>query len=288
MLNTPIKPMLLQPATEIPKSNKYIHQLKLDGHRALFHYDRGNIKIFTRHLNEVTYKYIELQGIKLPVTTCILDGEMICFDGKENPPKPCFDSLMVRFQMSNQEKIKEIKDLLPVHFSSFDILYLNGESLINKPLSERLDTLSTIVENTPFISTCPTYSDGDELYNRVEDLGLEGVVSKNLSRPYTLDSRPQDVFLKIKNYQYDSVKIGAIRKKKFGWLMLDQDNQYKGILEFVPPKERKAFYEISKQLITNEDENYFYLDPLIKCEVKFQCLSKKGLMRSASFQKFII
>ncbi|MGG2091556.1 hypothetical protein AB1283_02270 [Bacillus sp. S13(2024)] len=50
--------------------------------------------------------------------------------------------------MSNQEKIKEIKDLLPVHFSSFDILYLNGESLINKPLSERLDTLNTIVENT--------------------------------------------------------------------------------------------------------------------------------------------
>ncbi|MGM0878916.1 MAG: DNA polymerase LigD [Bacillota bacterium] len=287
MLNTPIKPMLLQPSTEIPKSNKYIHQLKLDGHRALLHYDNDSIKLFTRHLNEVTYKYPELQGIKLPVSNCILDGELICFDGEENPPKPCFDSLMVRFQTSNQSKVNQLKDKLPVHYSAFDILYLNDMPQINFPLEDRLNTLDSIVTNDPYISTCPTYTDGEILFKRVKDLGLEGVVSKHLSERYFLDSRPHDVFIKIKNYQYEIINIKAIRKKKFGWVMV-KDNEYKGILEFVPPIERKAFYEISKQLIINEDEKYIYLDPLIQCKVKYQCLSKNGLMRSASLEKFIV
>lgn len=287
MLNTPIKPMLLQPAKEIPNSNHYIHQLKLDGHRAIFHYDRGTIKIFTRQLNEVTYKYPELQTIKLPVTNCILDGELICFDIEENPSKPCFDSLMVRFQTSNKSKIMELRDKLPVHFSAFDILYLNDVPQINYPLKDRLNTLDSIVTNNPYISTCPTYTDGEILFKRVKDLGLEGVVSKHLSKRYFLNSRPHDVFTKIKNYQYEFVNIKAIRKKKFGWVMI-KDNEYKGILEFVPPMERKAFYGISKQLIINEDESYIYLDPLIQCKVKYQCLSKNGLMRSASLEKFIV
>lgn len=70
--------------------------------------------------------------------------------------------------------------------------------------------------------------------------------------------------------------------------MLDQDDQYKGVLEFVPPNERKAFYHISKQLIVGEDKDYIHLDPLIQCEVKYQCLSNNGFMRSASFQRFIV
>lgn len=94
-----------------------------------------------------------------------------------------------------------------------------------------------------------------------------------------MDSRPNNVIFKTKNYQYSTVSISGIRKEKFGWLM-KEDNKYRGILEFVPPDERKAFYHISKQLIIDEDKDFIYLDPLIKCEVKYQCLSKNGYMRS--------
>jgi DNA ligase-1 len=69
--------------------------------------------------------------------------------------------------------------------------------------------------------------------------------------------------------------------------MMLQEGKYRGILEFVPPDERKAFYQVSKQLIQSENKNYIYLDTRIQCRVKFQCLSKKGLMRSASFVEFI-
>lgn len=276
MLNTPIKPMLLQPSTDIPTGKMYLHQLKLDGHRALLHYDRGNLKIFTRHFNEVGYKYPELKNIKLPVENCILDGEIVCFDSEEDPPKPCFDNLMIRFQTSNPLKINKLMDELPVHFACFDILFLNDVPQINYNLEKRLNTLESIVTNDPYISTCPSYPDGKVLFEKVKELGLEGIVSKHVHRKYYVDSRPKDVFLKVKNYQYEILNLKAIRKKKFGWVMM-KDNEYKGIVEFVPPMERKALKQIYKQLIVGEDENYIYLDPIIKCKVKYQCLSKKAI-----------
>lgn len=286
MLNTPIKPMLLQPSTNIPKGEDYIHQIKLDGHRTLLHYDRGKISVYTRHLNNVSSKYPELQHIKLPVDTCILDGELICFDQESDPPKPCFDSLTTRFQMSKEEKIKILTNKLPVSFSAFDIIFLNGSSLMGESLQSRLKKLQSLITNDSYISLCPTFTDGQSLFENVVELGLEGVVSKNLSSKYHLNSRPKDVWYKIKNYQYGIIQIGAIRKKEFGWMML-QDGKYKGILEFVPPDERRAFHQISKQLIRDENKNYIYLEPHVQCKVKYQCLSKKGLMRSASFVEFI-
>jgi DNA ligase-1 len=287
LLNTPIKPMLLQPSTTIPKG-EFLHQLKMDGHRTLLHYDHGKIKVFTRQMNDVTSKYPELQHIKLPVDTCILDGELICFDNESDPPKPCFDSLTTRFQTSNPNKIQTLLKTLPVSFSAFDIIFLNGESLLDKNLASRFEKLQSIITNEPYISLCPTFFDGESLFERVVDLGLEGICSKSLNSRYHLDSRPtgKDAWYKIKNYQYDIVQIGALRKNQFGWMML-QDGKYRGILEFVPPDERKAFYQVSKQLIQSEKKNYIYLDTRIQCRVKYQCLSKKGLMRSASFVEFI-
>jgi DNA ligase-1 len=287
MLNTPIKPMLLQPSATIPKDRNYISQIKLDGHRALLHYDNGKVTIFTRQGNNITWKYPELQHIELPVDNCILDGEMIAFDQGTTPPVPCFDSLMTRFQSTKQYVIKQLQQTLPVHFSAFDVLYVNNKPLINRDLAHRLDVLESIVTNTYFISICPTYSDGEMLFQKVMELGLEGIVSKNLSKPYYFNSRPMDVFMKIKNYQYALINVGAIRKEKFGWVML-KDGKYMGILEFVRPDERRAFYNISKQLIQGEDKEFIYLDPLIKCEVKYQSLSKNGLMRSASFERFVL
>ena len=134
MLNTPIKPMLLQPATIIPKTDKYIHQIKFDGIRAILHYDRGSIKIYTRHKNVITLQFPEMKKIRLPVQNCILDGELICFDSSDGTPKPSFDDIMIRFQASNQIKIEELVKQIPAHFAAFDVLYLNGSIEVSKPL----------------------------------------------------------------------------------------------------------------------------------------------------------
>jgi DNA ligase-1 len=65
--------MLIRKIDEIPHDEEYVHQLKWDGHRALFHYDEGHFRIFTREQNECTLQYPEFRSLKLPVKNCILD-----------------------------------------------------------------------------------------------------------------------------------------------------------------------------------------------------------------------
>lgn len=93
-------------------------------------------------------------------------------------------------------------------------------------------------------------------------------------------------WLKTKAWSYEEVEISAIRKDRFGW-SLSLHGKYVGVTEYVPPKERKAFYPIAQQLKTHEDDHWIYLQPLKRCKVKFQCYSKKGLMRSPSFVAFV-
>lgn len=193
--------MLLQPSEVISTDSNYIHQLKFDGHRALFHYDHGKITIYTRHGNDVTLKYIELLNLNLPVQTCILDGEVIVLDKNGEIPKPNFECLMARFQASQRDKIVSLAKAIPVHFVAFDILFLNGVSTIHDPLEKRLDILSSIIDNDHLISAATSFNDGLTLFNKVKELGLEGIVSKKLSSKYILDSRTF-AFQKIKNYQF--------------------------------------------------------------------------------------
>lgn len=273
--------MLLQKSEAVPTGN-YINQLKWDGFRCLFHYDRGQVRLFTRHQNECTVQFPEMKNVQLDVKNVILDGEMIVLDSNNIP---CFESVMSRFQASNELSVKRGSKTLPAHFVAYDILYLNDQNITKLPLEERLEYLYNTVHLSKEISASENYDDGDKLFNSIAEMGLEGIVSKRKGSTYTLDYRSYD-WLKIKNYQYETVTIGALRKKDFGWSLLHGD-KYVGVMEFVPSDERKAFLEISKQLRKGEDKDWIYLEPLIKCKVKFQSYTKKGLMRSPSFVKFI-
>ncbi|MEW9673146.1 hypothetical protein [Ammoniphilus sp. 3BR4] len=145
--------------------------------------------------------------------------------------------------------------------------------------------MNEIIVTPDWISLCPTFDDGSGLFQAVVQQGLEGMVSKRKDSKYHLDTR-SDNWLKVKNYQYEVVEIGGIRKKEFAWSIL-KNGRYVGTCEFVPPNERKAFYQIAKQLIQKEDDQWIYLDPLVKVKVKFQCWTKAGLMRTPSFVEFV-
>lgn len=281
LLNTPIKPMLLHKSDSVPTGN-YIHQLKWDGFRCLLHYDGGQVRLFTRHQNECTVQFPEMKNVQLDVKNAILDGEMIVLNDNN---VPCFESVMSRFQASNELSIKRGTKTLPAHFVAYDILYLNDCDITKLPLEDRLSKLYDCAHLSKEISATESFNDGNDLFRSIAQMGLEGIVSKRKGSYYTLDHRSHD-WLKVKNYQYETVAIGALRKKDFGWSLLNGD-KYVGLMEFVPSDERKAFWEISKQLRKGEDKNWIYLEPLIKCKVKFQSYTKNGLMRSPSFVEFV-
>jgi len=120
----------------------------------------------------------------------------------------------------------------------------------------------------------------------MQQQGLEGIVQYNGNATYHLDSRPQNVIVKVKAYQYATCQISSIRKSEFGW-GLQMDGKYVGVIEFPPPKEFiQAFRSISRQIVIGENKDWIFLEPVLSCRVKFQCYSKDGKLRSPKFENF--
>lgn len=79
-----ISPMLLNKVDEPFNDIKFISELKLDGIRLVISKFNGKVKIYSRHHNEVTNNFKELQNIDIPDGK-VIDGEVIITDSKGNP-----------------------------------------------------------------------------------------------------------------------------------------------------------------------------------------------------------
>ena len=149
----PVKPMLAQTAehlNEIIKEHggKTALEYKLDGARIQIHKSREDIRIFSRRLTDVTLSLPEIVQLirnKVGAGEVILEGEVVAV-GEDGSPL-LFQHLMRRFR-----RVHDIEDMvkeIPVKLYLFDILYLNGQSLIAVPYVERRKKLAEIAENLP-------------------------------------------------------------------------------------------------------------------------------------------
>lgn len=289
MLNQPIKPMLLQPLQPEQIKPGWKSSLKWDGFRIIIHYELGKVRAFTRHGTEVTDRFPELQDIKLFAKSAILDGECIAFDLTQpagQPPKLWWDDAMTRFNTKKPSAVRQIMRTLKAHFPVWDIIWLNGESLVKKTFMERRELLQAVVPSSETISITPLYDDGKQLFLNAQQQGLEGVVQYRDSSIIHLNARPQNAMYKIKAYHSEIFQITSIRTGSFGW-GLQQEGRYVGVIEFPPTKEIvRAFRAIAKQIKTGENKDWIYVEPVISCRVKFQCFTKDGKLRSPKFEHF--
>lgn len=289
MLNQPIKPMLLQPLQPHQIKIGWYASQKWDGFRTIIHYDNGIVRAFTRHGTEITSRFPELMNIKLPVKTAILDGECIAFDltqPKDQPPKLWWDDAMTRFNTKKEAAVKQITTRLRAHFPLWDILYLDGEPMLNKGFMKRREALSTIVQPSETLSVTPLYGDGQALFLKAKELGLEGICQYNPDAPVLLGKRSKDI-VKVKAYQYAVCQVASVRLKDgFGW-GLTINGTYVGVIEFPPSSDViREFNQVSKQLVRGENKDWRFLEPVISCKIKFQCFTKDGKLRSPKFEEF--
>ncbi|MCZ1268133.1 MULTISPECIES: ATP-dependent DNA ligase [Paenibacillus] len=290
MLNQLIKPMLLYPLQPYQIKSWKNNSLKWDGFRILIHYENGKVRAFSRHGTEVTSRFPELLNIKLSVKSAILDGECIAFDlsqPKDQPPKYWWDDAMARFNTKTESGVKRIVTTLRAHFPLWDILYMNGEPITQKTFMERREVLESVVKQSETLSVTPLYDNGQELFKKAKELGLEGVCQYNGDAPMILNGRSERHVVKVKAYQYITCQIESVRLQgRFGW-GLSVNGKYVGMLEFPPSHDKiRAFNQISKQLIRSESKGWRYLDPIISCKIKFQCFTKGGKLRSPKFEEF--
>ncbi|MET3846895.1 ATP-dependent DNA ligase [Paenibacillus sp. OAE614] len=283
-----ISPMLLETAIGPFSHSDYIFEPKIDGHRLVFSQESGVIRLYTRHNNDCTRQYPELH---FPFEDdIILDGEIACVDPATGISD--FEAVMTRFQAKNADKIDRLQRTLPVTFVVFDILQYKGRDLRKLPLTERKAILSSLTLPSPSFGVVPFIEGaGEELFEQVRAWSMEGMVGKRKNSQYV--SRRSEAWQKVINWSYAEVIITGYRKDEFGWLTAVLDGSGKlrptGIIEHGPgPKEKKAFYGVSRGIISGEDKNFVYLEPLIRAEVKMRNWTKAGLLRSPVFTRFIV
>ncbi|WP_028392737.1 ATP-dependent DNA ligase [Bacillus cihuensis] len=273
-----ISPMLLHKSEHPFEDEDFITELKLDGIRLILSKFNNKIRLYTRHKNEVTNMFPELLQLDIPNGT-VLDGEIIVTDQQG---KPDFEAMMERFQSKKSEHA--------IQYCVFDVIYHNGQKITQLPLYERKELLEeTVVDSNVICKVQWMYGNSLAYFELVKQQGLEGIVQKKANSKYQINKRSND-WLKVINYQYTDAVITGLRKDEFGLLLgIEEGNQLKpgGIMEFVTPAARKQFYSQYQDLIVGENKQFIYLDPKIKCKVKFRNYTKAGLLRIPSFVEYI-
>jgi len=183
MLFTKVKPMLCVKGEAPFDNNKFLFEPKIDGVRVLFHadYERGEIKLFTRHGNCITDHFPELRLATLPgVSNVILDGELTILSGGW----PDFNLVMARLS-SGPDRAAQLQHTLPATVTVFDILYLNNRQLTELPLIERKAILQErVINNSLLTNNLYVEHDGTLLFDQVRGMQLEGIVGKPKNSKY--------------------------------------------------------------------------------------------------------
>lgn len=273
-----ISPMLLHKSDHPFDDEEYITELKLDGIRLILSKFDNKVRLYTRHKNEVTSKFPELLDIDIPNGT-VLDGELIV-PGENG--KPDFEAMMEKFQSNKSPHF--------IQYVVFDVIYYKGDKITNLSLIERKALLTSFLPQSEHVVLVQwLQGKGEAYFNLVKQQGLEGIVLKRANSHYQINKRSHD-WLKVINYQYTDAYITGFRKDEFGLLLgVEDEGKLKaaGLMEFVPQKEKFRFYKQYQDLIVDENETFIFLNPQIKCRVKFRNYTKEGKLRIPSFVEYI-
>ncbi|MGV2886105.1 ATP-dependent DNA ligase [Paenibacillus taichungensis] len=286
-----VEPMLLGKVGEPFDDERYIHEVKMDGHRLIFSHKKGISQLFTRHNNDCTLQYPELLHHVPTDDDVVLDGEVVCVPpGKETFE---FEAVMDRFMLTKKPKIDYAARTSPVTAVIWDILELNGKSLRHLPLMERKRILSEVLGDNKYISKLPYFETiGTKLFEAVKARRWEGICSKPKSSSYVSGEAGRKIWKKIINYQYSEVILSGYGKKSFGWISLvenpDGSLMPGGVIELaITPKHRKHFYSRANKLVTGEDKSFVYLEPVMRGIVRHRGYTRNNLLRLPEFVDFV-
>jgi bifunctional non-homologous end joining protein LigD len=183
-----IRPQLTQLVDTAPDGDQWLHEIKFDGYRMHAHLDRGAVKLLTRTGLDWTHKYPALAAAvsTLGARQAYLDGEL-CGVGADGITS--FSMIQLASDGGNAAGLV---------FFLFDLLHLDGEDLMARPLIDRKTRLAALLSD---VSSSLHYCDhqighGREFHKQACAMSLEGIVSKRADAPYTPGNR--GLWIKVK------------------------------------------------------------------------------------------
>jgi DNA ligase-1 len=220
----PVLPMLAGSAEDVVEAltelGEAALEYKLDGARVQIHRRDDEVRVYSRRLNEVTAAVPELvdRVREFPAREIIVEGEVIALR-PDGTPLP-FQTTMRRF--GRKLDVERVRAELPVTLFLFDILYLDGASLLDQPLSRRSELLVASVPRSLLVPRVVTASaeEATEFHRASMARGHEGVMAKALDAPYEAGRRGRR-WLKVKTVRtLDLVVLAAEwgHGRRRGWL----------------------------------------------------------------------
>ena len=204
----PIEPMRAK-LGGLPRDDAaFAYEVKWDGIRAIARVDRGRLDLTGRNGTDFTPRYPELRALAdaLGSTRVILDGEVVAFDDQG---RPSFERLQSRMHLSTEAAAKRRSRDIPVVYVAFDLLWLDGHSLLGLPYRDRRRLLGELGVEGPHWRT-PAHHEGDggALLAATREQGLEGILAKRLDSVYEPGRRSAG-WIKVKNVTRQEVVIGG-------------------------------------------------------------------------------
>ena len=208
-----IVPMMARPADRLPRDEKnWSFEVKWDGVRAIAYVQPGRLRLESRNLNEITDAYPEVRGLigALGMHEAVLDGEIVAFDYSDPAhPRPSFERLQRRMHVTAPASVRRLAASMPVIYAIFDLLYLDGRSLMDLPYRERRARLESLaLTGTAWRVPAAQPGEGKLLLEATAKQGLEGVVAKRLDSRYEPGRRTGN-WLKIKHTLRQELVIGG-------------------------------------------------------------------------------
>ena len=199
----PIKFMLATPAADLSDiartmPEEFLVEDKFDGIRAQAHKKGDRVAIYSRTMDEITHRFPELvQPLRELAVDIVIDGEIV--PANENGILP-FSELQKR--LGRKSVGHQLLVAVPVILVAYDLLFANGQVLIDTPLAERRKILETMIpQNGPLrISEGKLFTDAaslDNEFTQARNRGNEGLMIKSPHSVYKPGRRGRD-WLKLK------------------------------------------------------------------------------------------
>jgi bifunctional non-homologous end joining protein LigD len=300
----PIRPMLAKTGEAFDDEN-YFFEPKWDGLRAILFFQEGRIELQNRNLRDATGSYPELQKIsdRIRAKTAIMDGEVVVLreDGV-----PDFGRLQSRFGVDDQKRVGVLAKTTPVTYVAFDLLHVNGQDVITRPLVERKKRLNLIVKEGPYLLYGEHINaEGTRFFKEATSRGFEGVIAKESQSQYVPGLRT-DYWVKTKKIEtVDCVVVGfsegeRARAPTFGSLILaayDENGKLRhignvggGFSDTVLEDLREKLSRIVTKTATVEGSvdsptSVTWVKPRLVVEVAYMTVTADGRLRFPRFQR---
>jgi bifunctional non-homologous end joining protein LigD len=222
-----IVPMLARSGSLPADDERWAFEIKWDGVRAIAYSRPGSFRLESRNLADITASYPELGrlGRALGSHEAVLDGEIVAFDAEG---RPSFGALATRMHVSSTARARRLAAITPATYVVFDLLWLDGRSLMSSPYEERRRALAGLaLRGDHWQSPDHIVGRGAQTLEASSRAGLEGIVAKRLDAAYE-PGRRSSAWIKLKNVRREELTVGGWtprsggRRERIGALLIGE------------------------------------------------------------------